>query len=429
MNKVRIRVRNFGPIREGYTQDDGFITFPKVALFCGPQGSGKSTITKLISSLMWLEKAAYVAAWSRPELSISSSEIFKRLALWHNLGSYFQSNTEIDYVGDGIRMQYRGDKFSLYPNVGDDDHYQKPKIMYMPAERNFLHYFKNSAPVEQPPLLALFREYVKAEKHFASGYDIPINGYRFAIDNNKESVIVNIHADGGEAKTPVGAASSGIQSILPLLLVSDYITRCIGQDSILTPDTESMSVINNPFVTISSERGEPFFTDSDVKINVPSFIFRAKQANGCFVNIVEEPEQNLFPPTQRNVLRKLLAISKKLDNNRLILSTHSPYVVSDLVASTKAYRLFEKANELGDAGVRFKGLINEAYALDSAMDSSDICLYETSYDGTITRTMDEEGRLKDSNYLNHQLKLSAMLFDHMFALEHEMEQELKSRNG
>ena len=432
MNAVRLKVRNFGPIKDGYNQNDGFMTFPKVTLFCGPQGSGKSTVTKLISSLMWLEKAAFVAAWSRSELSIKSMAILKGLTSWHNLETYFQPDTEIDYVGDGIKLHYKSGNFSLSPNVAEDHPYQKPKIMYIPAERNFLHYFKNSAPVEQPPLLSLYREYVKAEKLFANGYDIPINGYRFIVDKNMGPVVVNVHANGGESKTHIGAASSGLQSILPLLLVSDFLKDSIGLDSALTPDTESMSVINNPFIKISADRGEPFFAESDVRVNVPSFIFRAKHANECFVNIIEEPEQNLFPPTQRNVLRKLLAISKRLACNRLILSTHSPYVVSDLVASTIAYGLYQKldqkASGLDDGGAKFKAKIQETYASDSAISSSEICLYETNYDGTIARSMDECGRLKDTNYLYTQLKLSAMLFDHMFALERAIDGESAS-NG
>ena len=429
MNKVRLKVHNFGPIKEGYKHDDGFMTFPKVTLFCGPQGSGKSTITKLVSSLMWLEKAAFVAAWSRPELLIKSTAILRSLTSWHNLETYFQANTEIEYVGEGIKLRYKDGEFSLCPTFADDRSYQKPKIMYIPAERNFLHYFKNSAPVEQPPLLALYREYVKAEKLFANGYNLPINGYRFVVDKNMGPVIVNDHGNGGGTKTPVGAASSGLQSILPLLLVSDYLKDCIGHDSAITLDTESMSVINNPFIKISSDRGEPFFTESDVRINVPAFIFRAKHANECFVNVIEEPEQNLFPPTQRNVLRKLLSISKRLESNRLILSTHSPYVVSDLVASTRAHGLYRKADSLNNRGIDFNAKLQEAYASDSAIASTDVCLYETNYDGTIVRSMDDQGRLKDSNYLNNQLKLSAMLFDHMFLLKHMMDEKLEALNG
>ena len=53
----RIRIKNFGPIKEGCQENDGWIDIKKVTLFIGNQGSGKSTIAKLISTFSWMEKA------------------------------------------------------------------------------------------------------------------------------------------------------------------------------------------------------------------------------------------------------------------------------------------------------------------------------------------------------------------------------------
>lgn len=53
----RIKIKNFGPIINGNQTNDGWIDIKKVTLFIGNQGSGKSTVAKLISTFMWLEKA------------------------------------------------------------------------------------------------------------------------------------------------------------------------------------------------------------------------------------------------------------------------------------------------------------------------------------------------------------------------------------
>ncbi len=50
--KKHIRIRHFGPIEESGEQD-----ITAVMVFCGQQGSGKSTIAKLISTCSWIEKA------------------------------------------------------------------------------------------------------------------------------------------------------------------------------------------------------------------------------------------------------------------------------------------------------------------------------------------------------------------------------------
>ena len=44
---AKLKVKNFGPIRDGLTENEGWIEFKKVTLFIGEQATGKSTIAKL----------------------------------------------------------------------------------------------------------------------------------------------------------------------------------------------------------------------------------------------------------------------------------------------------------------------------------------------------------------------------------------------
>lgn len=53
----KIRVKNFGPISDGFSENDGFIDLNKIIVFIGSQGAGKSAIAKLIATFCWLEKA------------------------------------------------------------------------------------------------------------------------------------------------------------------------------------------------------------------------------------------------------------------------------------------------------------------------------------------------------------------------------------
>lgn len=47
----------------------------------------------------------------------------------------------------------------------------------------------------------------------------------------------------------------------------------------------------------------------------------------AFINIVEEPEQNLFPVSQRNMLYSLLEFNNYSAENKLVITTHSPYII------------------------------------------------------------------------------------------------------
>ena len=53
----KIKVKNFGPIREGFQDNGGWIEISKATVFIGNQWSGKSTLAKLISIFTWIEKA------------------------------------------------------------------------------------------------------------------------------------------------------------------------------------------------------------------------------------------------------------------------------------------------------------------------------------------------------------------------------------
>lgn len=71
---MKLKVRNFGPIRDGFGD---FIDFDKVTVFCGPQGSGKSTVAKLFSTLSWVEKALFRLSFPQVLKSYYARDVFK----------------------------------------------------------------------------------------------------------------------------------------------------------------------------------------------------------------------------------------------------------------------------------------------------------------------------------------------------------------
>lgn len=62
----KIKIKNFWPIINGYKNNDDsdFIDINKVTVFIDPQGSGKSTIAKLVSCFTWLEKSLVKGRYS-----------------------------------------------------------------------------------------------------------------------------------------------------------------------------------------------------------------------------------------------------------------------------------------------------------------------------------------------------------------------------
>ena len=67
---MKLKVRNFGPIKDGFTHSkDGFFEVGKLSIFVGNQGAGKSTIAKLISSLLWVEKVIFSSEMNKNDIS------------------------------------------------------------------------------------------------------------------------------------------------------------------------------------------------------------------------------------------------------------------------------------------------------------------------------------------------------------------------
>lgn len=73
---TKIRVKNFGFIKEGPLDKDGhdgWIEIKKVTAFTGSEGSGMSALTKLISTLTWIEKALVRGDYPEREFSATAS--------------------------------------------------------------------------------------------------------------------------------------------------------------------------------------------------------------------------------------------------------------------------------------------------------------------------------------------------------------------
>ena len=104
----RIRIKNFGPIKEGYKEvlPDGTVNewmdIKKVTMFIGNQGSGKSTVAKLISTFSWMEKALYRGDYP-PGYFETYDRFRKNFLTFHRIENYFtevvggRNNTFIDF--------------------------------------------------------------------------------------------------------------------------------------------------------------------------------------------------------------------------------------------------------------------------------------------------------------------------------------------
>ena len=411
---VRIKVKNFGPINAGYLSNDGFIDFEKVTLFCGPQGSGKSTLAKLFSVFSWLEKASY----RDPEIHVTEQMLREALS-WQGILEYLRHDSEISYHGTCWHFDYAFGAIKGMEMVYDEKcPYIVPKIAYVPAERNISCVVRNAVDVQNlpRPLVDMQATFERAKRHYCHGYGLPVNGFCFEHDiAGNESWIVN-DTGGVKSRVHIENASSGLQSIVPLLLVSDYLANH------LAPETESRDERTGVYYEPGTAAEKLEIEEHIAKVmNAPlSDKVKKMRLEHYFspgrrlVSIVEEPEQNLYPPTQRDVLRHLLKIVNSRAANMLVLSTHSPYLVNELVAASKVAHVKKLAGR--EESPAWKAL-RRLYPISSSLSQRDMVLYEITGKGTIKRLKTEGGVFSDSNRLNAELGGWNEFFGKLLSLE------------
>lgn len=406
----KIRVKNFGPIKEGYLESDGWFDLKKVTVFIGNQGSGKSTVAKLISTFTWLEKALYKQIINKIEVT-RTSKFENYYCEYQNLKNYFKPNTDIEYEGIAFKFHYKNNRLSIEDVKGQK--YLAPKIMYVPAERNFVSAVSQPEKLKYLPktLYTFLEEFERSKNELTDFLNLPINNLRFSYDTKKGVAKII----GTDYDLPLYEASSGLQSSIPLYLVSKNIAEGIDRISDNSKSKLSLEEMQTLRARFLSILGNEKLTE-EIR-NQAVELLSSVTKNDCFINVVEEPEQNLFPAAQRSILNSLLEFNTINEGNKLIMTTHSPYLINYLTHSVKASMVFEKINKSANK-TELTEKLNKIVPIKSLVKSTDWVVYELNEtDGSIIKLDNYKELPSDENYLNQSLGESNDIFINLLEIE------------
>lgn len=394
-----IIIRNFGAIK-GHGAP---IEIKKVTFFIGNQGSGKSTVAKLIATFMWIEKALVRGDYNRKWFERKNR--FKNTFLpYHRIENYLKENTFIQYKGEAYMITYENEflKFEEKKN----NNYSLPQIMYVPSERNFIAYVKSPKELKlSSEALKEFLTEFDNSKEIVKNLELPINTInKVILDYDKLNDTLNLK--GKDYKIKLTEASSGFQSFVPIYMVSNYLVNTIKKDSGI-----KVSMSGEEISRFRKEI-EQLFNDELKRIAIS--VLSKKFNKTSFINIVEEPEQNLFPTSQRDMLYNLLKINDEIPANKLIITTHSPYLVNYISVAVEAGNIQNEAN---------KEQMGKIIPISALVKSDDLAIYELDEKG-----FDEEGNTvkllgnyngipSDENFLNHEIGRTNELFADLLDLQ------------
>jgi hypothetical protein len=263
-------------------------------------------------------------------------------------------------------------------------------------------------------LSELVTELINAGVAMKAPMALPINDEVY-VEYNKLNDIFYIK--GKDYRIKLSEASSGFQSIVPLYLASWYLSDSVKKHS------------ENAKEPMSSEERERFrkrFKEINENTALTEELKRiaiSELGKGfiktAFINIVEEPEQNLFPSSQRGMLNSLLGFNNINLGNKLIMTTHSPYLINHLTLSVKANSIYkilkERRVKLSESEFVHA---NQIVPISSSIAPNDIVVYEMDEkEGSIKKLENYKGLPSDENYLNESLAESNELFAQLLDIQ------------
>lgn len=331
---MRLKIHHIGPV------NDIDIQLNRVNVFIGPQSIGKSTIAKIMTFCMWVEKDV-IRNQSLDQ--IDNDYLQNHLFEYHKLESYLAEDSSFVFEGDFLKLSYDFNKSITVEKKKDFSKMEIGKVAYVPAERNVIN-LPNIETLKLPS--NYIREYIFDWLNIHKKYSrqspvfLPNLNIKYYFDENKGDTLLLEN----DKEITLDVASSGLQSVVPLYVYVKYITEWIYQhqedvsfesnekalnaiiDSILSKDVSVK--MNDRLRTVYKEILSNALAHRDNKnvSNVLGTVVDNITRPHYTSLVIEEPELNLFPNTQVDILYDIFNMIN-VERDGLFLTTHSPYIL------------------------------------------------------------------------------------------------------
>jgi len=326
-----IHIKNLGPIK-----DTGLINLAEVLLIIGRQSSGKSTFMKVLCYCRWIEKKIMTSFENTIQTYTHNKRFTKDLKQFHRIDEiYFSDDTEIIYDGDVVTISLTGTDQNakiVRKQEAWEERYNS-KLSYIPAERNLVSAVRNINDTykakERDSIFNFIQEWYEAKDAYGSDNKLSLSltdDFKYYNDKGLDYVVL----PNGKPITSF-YASSGVQSIMPIDVMTDYIMGIVGK----VVKFSMTDLMNRLMESLDTDVREKIEHGTHEVTEAELAPIREKMKYQSAQLFIEEPEQNLYPDAQRmliqNIIRHLKAVqSVGKHRSMVVLTTHSPYILSTL---------------------------------------------------------------------------------------------------
>lgn len=245
--------------------------------------------------------------------------------------------------------------------------HDKNASIYIPAERNLMSVFTNNifsflkSGANIPESIKRFGSLYEAAKGENKNLSIDFMNIKVDFANENDKIVL----DDAGTEIRFEQASSGMQSIIPLWAVFLY------------------GIKNHSLGTA----------------------------------IIEEPEQNLFPTLQVDLVNNLVAQLNQTKTN-LLITTHSPYILSVLDNLIYANDVYQKAKAADNKEQiqRIEKLVKPSMLINY----DEVAAYLCKDDGVVERMNDDEMRNTGAYALDKASTITSHIFNELMDIENEL---------
>lgn len=315
----------------------------RLNVIIGPQSSGKSCVLKTASYCTWVEKRIQIAQ-SEDSFTIGST-FLDRLVKYHKLQQYVRRDTRIEYESDAMHFIY-DNKNSDFKFQWKEGHwnYQRSKVTYIPAERNMVAVIPNWFDVKlgQNNIRGFMSDWVESRNATTDNVQVLNLDAKYRYDSSSGRDVVTV--DGGLELDFINT-SSGLQSLIPLYIHLNFLSKNMYDSDLssMQNDSENDDLLNKIYAAFfnNSSQSKSLYI---AKIGRSMKVFAKKEHVDQCKKIyerytkadhsdifLEEPEQNIFPPTQTILTDWLVELTQGNHPNNLFIATHSPYILNTLI--------------------------------------------------------------------------------------------------
>lgn len=422
--KSHLIIENVGPLRHVD------IYLNKINVVIGPQSSGKSTIAKIVSFCQWLEKSVVA---NQGKEHIDSEFLRVQLIAYHGFENYFSEQSFIRYESGMIDFDFHSiEKFSLeVKNLQDA---VMTKVAYIPAERVYANIPNISTlSLESKYTRQFIFDWLGLRSKYNLGNSLKILDFdvEFYYDENFGDAIKL----GNGKPIHLYEASSGLQSLTPMLVYVDYVTNWIYRNASDKSYEKEKDISTSKYKVLLSQIYKEKSKKKAINTELDTFVQSGlkdddtRQLLDVFLTslkligkygkdsefspilekfnqitkyhstklTIEEGEMNVFPSTQYSLVKHLIASMDFDRGDTLFLTTHSPYIMTSL-------------NNLIQASNAAKERVSDSDEIERAIPRECWINYDSISawsvaDGTVEPINDDEVRLISADALDKASEL------------------------